>query len=193
LGISEDIYTDGKESGWSLDRTNFPLRTLRELQQRPFWFFIKYVSMYTGRNLTKPQDILAAFEGISWLLERYMQAPSLLAYRPLISIWLFFGHRWTRSVAGDHKQLPVRRTHAPKMVWAIVRASRRMSPLEETSSKLGMVWMDGRESGIPARDDQRLFAGRPRVAQVPHVDSVAYSRRDGPYTTSLGNFIPRFR
>ena len=76
-GISQDIYTDGEGSGWSLDRTNSPLRTLRELQQRPLWFYMKYVNMYTGRHLTKPRDILAAFEGISWLLGRYMEAPSL--------------------------------------------------------------------------------------------------------------------
>ena len=76
-GISQDIYTDGKGQGWSLDRTNSPLRTLRDLQQRPLWFYMKYVGMYTSRNLTKPGDILAAFEGISWLLERYMHAPSL--------------------------------------------------------------------------------------------------------------------
>ncbi|OCL09073.1 HET-domain-containing protein [Glonium stellatum] len=76
-GISQDLYTDGKGSGWSLDRTNSPLRTLEELQQRPLWFYMKYVGMYTGRDLTKPRDILAAFQGISWLLERYMQAPSL--------------------------------------------------------------------------------------------------------------------
>lgn len=92
-GISQDIYTDGQGSGWSLDRTNSPLRTLRELQQRPLWFYMKYVKMYTGRDLTKPRDILEAFEGISWLLNRYMLAPSLFGYRPLISIWLFFGHR----------------------------------------------------------------------------------------------------
>ncbi|KAK3940471.1 hypothetical protein QBC46DRAFT_459005 [Diplogelasinospora grovesii] len=68
-GISQDIHTGGgRGSGWSLDRTNSPLRTLRELQQRPMWFYMKYISMYTGRNLTKPRDILAAFEGISWLL-----------------------------------------------------------------------------------------------------------------------------
>ena len=39
---------------------------------------MKYISMYTGRKLTKPGDILATFEGISWLLVRYMEAPSLL-------------------------------------------------------------------------------------------------------------------
>jgi len=66
-GISQDIYSDGQSGGWSLDRTSSPLRTLRELQQRRIWFYMKYISMYTGRRLIKPRDIFAAFEGISWL------------------------------------------------------------------------------------------------------------------------------
>ncbi|KAK5663275.1 hypothetical protein OQA88_3702 [Cercophora sp. LCS_1] len=74
---SQDVHTDGSNKGLSLDRANSPLRTLREFQQRPFWFYLTYVRMYTGRELTKPRDVLAAFRGISWLLERYIQAPSL--------------------------------------------------------------------------------------------------------------------
>ncbi|GAP90139.1 putative heterokaryon incompatibility protein [Rosellinia necatrix] len=77
MGISQDVYTDGVSSGWSLGRIDSPLRTLEELQQRPLWFYMKYISMYTGRKLAKPGDVLAAFEGISWLLERCMKAPLL--------------------------------------------------------------------------------------------------------------------
>ena len=69
--------SNGQAGAWSLDRINSPLRTLRELQQRPMWFYMTYISMYTGRRLTKPRDILAAFEGISWLLGQYMRAPSV--------------------------------------------------------------------------------------------------------------------
>jgi hypothetical protein len=75
--ISQDIYAGSKGLGWSLDQTSSPLQTLKELQHRPFWFYIKYANMYTGRNLTKPRDILAAFEGISQLFDRYTKAPSL--------------------------------------------------------------------------------------------------------------------
>lgn len=75
--FSQDIFADNKGSGWSLDRTNSPHRTLEELRQRPLWFYMKYVRLYTGRSLTKARDIMAAFEGITWLLGRYMDAASL--------------------------------------------------------------------------------------------------------------------
>jgi hypothetical protein len=38
---------------------------------------MKYVGMYTGRELSKTNDILAAFGGISWLLEEYLQSTLL--------------------------------------------------------------------------------------------------------------------
>ncbi len=63
--------------GWSLGPTSSPLQTLKELRYRSFWFYIKYVNMYTGRDLTKPKDVLAAFQGISQLFDRYTKAPSL--------------------------------------------------------------------------------------------------------------------
>jgi hypothetical protein len=73
--ISQHIFTDGGINGWSLDWTNSPLRTLGELQRRAFWFYMKCVPLYTGRNLTKPKDILTAFRGTSWLLQQQMNAP----------------------------------------------------------------------------------------------------------------------
>ncbi|KEZ40215.1 hypothetical protein SAPIO_CDS9273 [Scedosporium apiospermum] len=75
--MSQDIYSDGNRKGWSLDQANSPLRTLRELQQRPLWLYLMYIRMYTGRQLTKPRDVLAAFKGVEWLLEEYMEAPAL--------------------------------------------------------------------------------------------------------------------
>ena len=74
-GMSEDIHTDGKGTGWSLDSTNAPLRTLGELNRRSIWFYTKCVSGFTERQLTKPADILAAFDGMSKLMQRQMHAP----------------------------------------------------------------------------------------------------------------------
>ncbi|KAL9113464.1 MAG: hypothetical protein Q9227_002505 [Pyrenula ochraceoflavens] len=74
---SEDIFSHGGSKGWSLDWKNSPLRTLRELRRRAFWFYIKCVSLYTGRLLSKPKDILTAFQGTSWLLQRHLNAPLL--------------------------------------------------------------------------------------------------------------------
>ena len=36
---------------------------------------MKCVRLYTGRKLTKPQDVLTAFEGTSWLLQQHLNAP----------------------------------------------------------------------------------------------------------------------
>ena len=76
--ISQHIFTDGGgTNGWSLDWTNSPLRTLGELRRRAFWFYMKCIQLYTGRELTKPKDVLTAFQGASWLLEERMKAPLL--------------------------------------------------------------------------------------------------------------------
>ncbi|KAH6692361.1 heterokaryon incompatibility protein-domain-containing protein [Plectosphaerella plurivora] len=76
--ISQHIFPDhggsSNDKNWSLEWTNSPLRTLEGLKRKAFWFYMKCVSLYTGRHLTKPQDVLAAFSGISWLLKQQMQA-----------------------------------------------------------------------------------------------------------------------
>ncbi|RYP66470.1 hypothetical protein DL770_008792 [Monosporascus sp. CRB-9-2] len=77
-GISEDIWTDNKGNGWSLNRTNSPLQSPEELKRRPIWFYMRYVRLYTSRNLTKPSDILSAFEGITWLLRGHMNHEQFL-------------------------------------------------------------------------------------------------------------------
>lgn len=74
-GMSEDIFADREGAGWSLDLVNAPLQTLRELSRRALWVYTKCVPLYTARILTKPKDILAAFNGISNLMEKTMQAP----------------------------------------------------------------------------------------------------------------------
>ncbi|KAK8045582.1 hypothetical protein PG993_005606 [Apiospora rasikravindrae] len=72
--ISQDTYANAKSNEVSLESS---IQPLGDIQQRPIWCYMKYVSMYTGRSLTKAGDILAAFGGISWLLGRYMRAPLL--------------------------------------------------------------------------------------------------------------------
>ncbi|KIW38384.1 uncharacterized protein PV06_09355 [Exophiala oligosperma] len=73
--MSQDIFNDGGTTGWSLDWTNSPLRTLGELRRRAFWFYMTCVRLYTGRELTKPKDVLTAFQGTSWLLQQNLNAP----------------------------------------------------------------------------------------------------------------------
>ncbi|KAI2462737.1 heterokaryon incompatibility protein-domain-containing protein [Annulohypoxylon bovei var. microspora] len=77
-GISEEIWTDSRGNGWSLNRTNSPLQSPEELKRRPIWFYMRYVRLYTSRNLTKASDILSAFEGITWLLKGHMNHEQFL-------------------------------------------------------------------------------------------------------------------
>ncbi|KAE9378412.1 HET-domain-containing protein [Stipitochalara longipes BDJ] len=60
---------------WFSDWSQSPLRTLRDLKERPVWFYTTCVELYTGRNLTRPEDILRAFNGVSRLIEDHMHAP----------------------------------------------------------------------------------------------------------------------
>lgn len=75
--MSQDKHSDSSQRGWSQDCADSPLRTLGELKERAFWFYMKCVGLYSGRQLTKPKDILTAFQGSSWLLEQYLRAPLL--------------------------------------------------------------------------------------------------------------------
>ena len=74
-GMSEDIFADREGAGWSLDLVNAPLQMLRELDRRALWVYTNCVALYTARILTKRKDILAAFNGISNLMEKTMRAP----------------------------------------------------------------------------------------------------------------------
>lgn len=77
--FSEDIVTPHKTtraSAWSLDLINSPLVLLKKLQDRPFWFYMNCVELYSGRSLTKSKDILAAFKGVLNLIDNAMSGPS---------------------------------------------------------------------------------------------------------------------
>ena len=62
----EDIETSTK-NGWSLNSIDMPTRIFRE---RPFWQYTSAVELYTQRELTNPNDILDAFEGVGSVLEK---------------------------------------------------------------------------------------------------------------------------
>ncbi len=66
--MSEDIVADKQGAGWSLDLVQAPLQMLRELDRLAYWVYVNFVSLYTSRNLTKPGDILATFNGVHWYI-----------------------------------------------------------------------------------------------------------------------------
>ncbi|KIW72051.1 hypothetical protein PV04_00274 [Phialophora macrospora] len=74
-GMSEDIFADQLGAGWSLDLVDAPSRILPEIHRRAVWFYLKSVRLYTDREITRDGDILAAYKGISNLMEATLRAP----------------------------------------------------------------------------------------------------------------------
>ena len=74
-GMSEDIFADREGAGWSLDLVDAPMQTFRQLSEKAIWVYMKSVELYSSRQLTKPKDILAAFSGMSNLMEQEMRSP----------------------------------------------------------------------------------------------------------------------
>lgn len=139
-GISEDIWTDSKGNGWSLNRTNSPLQSPSLLKGRPIWFYMKFTQQYTSRCLTKARDILSAFDGITRLLEEHM------SYEPF-----FFG------LPSSHFDLA--------LLWSPTRAFRRRKKTKSHHSgnlpcsqdangrctcHLENVYLDGVKSQFPS-------------------------------------------
>src|SRR5437762_6648955 len=62
--MSEDVISEEKEAGWSLDLLNAPLQQMREVKTRPLRIYSTCVPMYTERILGRLEDIVAAFNGI---------------------------------------------------------------------------------------------------------------------------------
>ncbi len=60
-----------RNNGWSLDSIDMPTRIFRE---KPFVQFTSAVELYTRRELTNPNDILNAFEGVQLVLEKRIGA-----------------------------------------------------------------------------------------------------------------------
>ena len=84
--------------------------------------------MYTGRQLTKPRDVLAAFEDITWRLGQYIASLSLSVCRHYISIWPSFGTLRRQRVCRRQGALWIRKTVMRKMPWeiALARSSRNL-------------------------------------------------------------------
>lgn len=105
--MSQDILNDGGDTDtWSLDWANSPLRTLVELRRKAFWFYMKCVGLYTGRRLTKPKDVLTAFQGVSWLLQKRLNAPLLYglptSHFDLALLWMPLGYLERRKQKRQH-------------------------------------------------------------------------------------------
>jgi hypothetical protein len=114
-GMSEDIYTDREGAGWSLDFTDAPLQTFQQLPLRSFWVYMKVVELYTVKLLTRENDVLAAFSGMSNVMEQTMRAPLTFglptSHFDLALLWDHLAHlirRSSLSLVGDagHHSFP---------------------------------------------------------------------------------------
>jgi hypothetical protein len=109
-GMSEDIYADRAGAGWSLDFVHAPMQMFRQLSREAFWVYIKCVQLYTLRDLSKPQDVLAAFSGLCNLLEGTMRASFIFglpsSHFDIALLWQHAGYvnRRISKVKKDHRE-----------------------------------------------------------------------------------------
>lgn len=73
--MSEDIVSEKESACWSIELVQAPLQLLQGLHSRAFQVYMTCVSLYTARVLTRPKDILAAFNGMANLLGHAMESP----------------------------------------------------------------------------------------------------------------------
>jgi hypothetical protein len=100
-GMSEDIFADREGAGWSLDLVDAPMQIFRQLSQKAIWVYMKSVELYSSRQLTKPKDILAAFSGMSNLMEQGMRSPFIFG---LPSSHLDLALLWEPTQAAERRK-----------------------------------------------------------------------------------------
>lgn len=100
----EDI--DMPVVGWSLDSIDMPTRIFRE---KPFMQFTSAVELYTRRELTNPNDILNAFEGVQKVLEKRLNAS--VFYGAMVS-------EMDASLLWESSQRLLRRQPFPSWSWS---------------------------------------------------------------------------
>ena len=143
-GMSEDIFADREGAGWSLDLVNAPLQMLRELNRRAFWVYTSCVALYTARTLTKRKDILAAFNGISNLMEKTMQASFIFglpsSHFDLALLWEPQSALERRVPKTDQERAEYGGMQFPSWSWCGWTSDALDSPMENNSEyKASMV------------------------------------------------------
>ena len=61
--MREDVTVD-EPTGWSIEHAHAPWQILDDLETRAVVLYMKSVEKYTSRNLSRPDNILSAFQGI---------------------------------------------------------------------------------------------------------------------------------
>lgn len=119
--MSEDVHRDSTGMGLSMDTTSSPLRTLREMEPRPIWFYMTCVSLYTGRHLTYAKDMIPAFEGVSCFMQSRMHGSTARfvhglppSHFDLALLWEPLGAQQRRRSSGNE----LAESDLPSWSWA---------------------------------------------------------------------------
>ena len=69
--MREDISGEEK-SGWTIEHTHAPWQILDDLDTRSILLYVRSVEKYTLRELSRPEDVLSAFKGITNMIGRHL-------------------------------------------------------------------------------------------------------------------------
>ncbi|KAF2222159.1 heterokaryon incompatibility protein-domain-containing protein [Elsinoe ampelina] len=118
----EDIIAEPRGRGWSLDLVNVPSQLTRDLKSRPFFVYTQCIGLYSARQLTKEEDILAAFTGVENMLSRYLNGPLAFglptSHFDLALLWDSISpakRRWVTE--GKQDELSRKRSEFPSWSW----------------------------------------------------------------------------
>ncbi|KAI9685988.1 MAG: hypothetical protein M1822_003971 [Bathelium mastoideum] len=121
-GMSEDIYADREGAGWSLDFVDAPMQMYKQLSQRAFWVYTKILTLYTQRDLTKSEDILAAFSGTRNSMANTMRAPFIFglpsSHFDLALLWQHNMPVTRREAANAEQKRERRAADFPSWCWS---------------------------------------------------------------------------
>lgn len=167
----EDIETPSN-NGWSLNSIDMPTRIFRE---KPFWQFTSAVELYTQRELTNPNDVLDAFEGVGSVLERRLASK------------LFFGlleDMMDTSLMWESTKKLKHRPNFSTMSWAGWIGEIQWKFIEVADS-----WIDWHTYHVS--DELVPFPPQRRRRIAPPVPRTIETKAAG-YSLSLGATLPRF-
>ena len=92
---SEDIIESLREPGWSIDMLYNPLKILGDLRDQPraMRAYMRCVEAYTSRQLSLPDDVLMAFEGVGKVISKSLKTDLLYglpsSFLDLALLWEF--------------------------------------------------------------------------------------------------------
>ncbi|KAH7411488.1 heterokaryon incompatibility protein-domain-containing protein [Cadophora sp. MPI-SDFR-AT-0126] len=101
--MSEDIISEKETAGWSIELGHAPLHLLANLNEKPIALYKNCVELYTTRSLTRSEDILAAFNGISNLLGGRLNAHFVFGLPDSHFDWSLL---WEPRAASSHRSIP---------------------------------------------------------------------------------------